>query len=80
MSSHFTNRNVESKEMRSAGFSEAFKILRPYWKSLVVAFIVGVIGSGISAAQPLVVSTIIDSFGGSLPVGWVRILIAILLG
>ena len=80
MSSHFTNRNVESKEMRSAGFSEAFKILRPYWKSLVVAFIVGVIGSGISAAQPLVVSTIIDSFGGSLPVGWVSLLIALLLG
>ena len=80
MSSRSSNCNAEAKEARPVGFVEAFEILRPYWKPLAAAFIVGILGAGISAAQPLVVSTIIDSFGGNLSVLWVSILIMLLLG
>ncbi len=51
-----------------AGFREAFSLLRPYRRSMLLAFGLGLATTVVAAVQPLVVSSAVDDFAGSLPV------------
>ncbi len=52
----------------SIGFHAALPLLRPYWKPLVAAFLLGLVATAAGAAQPLVISSMVDAFHGPFPV------------
>ncbi|MBT2486612.1 MULTISPECIES: ABC transporter ATP-binding protein [unclassified Microbacterium] len=63
----------------SAGFRDVLDLVRPYWRPLSVAFVIGLFAAAASLVQPIVISTIVDTFDGELPTGQVVILVSLLL-
>lgn len=66
-------------EPQVAGFREAFALLRPYKRSMILAFVVGVSATVVGALQPLLVSSMADAFTGTLPIRSIAILLSLLL-
>lgn len=64
---------------RIVGFRDTIPLLRPYRTRLIVAFLVGLAATAASAAQPIVVTSIVDGFAGTFPVVPALLLIALLL-
>ncbi|MFI7447322.1 ABC transporter ATP-binding protein [Nonomuraea sp. NPDC049714] len=70
---------VLSPPPRIVGFRETVPLLRPYRAQLIGAFFIGLIATGAAAAQPVVVSAIVDAFNGTVPVGLALAMCALLL-
>lgn len=66
-------------EGRPAGFRDVLNLVRPYWRPLTIAFVIGLFATAASLLQPVVISTIVDTFNDQLPIGQVLILIALLV-
>jgi len=64
---------------RIVGFRDTIPLLRPYRGRLILAFVVGLVATAAAAAQPVVVTSIVDAFTGTLPVASALLLISLLL-
>lgn len=65
---------------QTAGFRDVLPLLAPYRVPLITAFLIGVLAAAAGALQPLVVSRIVDTFSGGLPVADAALLAGLLLG
>lgn len=61
-----------------AGFRQAFAVLRPYRSGLVLAFLLGAFATAAAALQPLLVSSTVDGFTGSIPYPEILLLLVLL--
>ncbi|WP_435111031.1 ABC transporter ATP-binding protein [Nocardiopsis synnemataformans] len=68
----------ESTSRPTAGFRDVLPLLKPYRVPLIIAFSIGVLGSAAGAVQPLVVSSIVDTFNSGLPLGEAALLVMLL--
>lgn len=72
-------RTPETSAPRIAGFQDALLLLRPYRSSLTVAFFVGLAATAAGALQPILVSTMVDTFSGAVPMRPAVLLIGLLV-
>lgn len=66
-------------EERSAGFRDVLDLVRPYWRPLFTAFVIGLVATAAAMVQPIVISTIVDTFDGEIPTGQIAALVSLLL-
>lgn len=66
-------------ETKVAGFPDAFALLRPYRKNVALALVLGFAATGVAAAQPLLVSSTVDSMRGGIPAMAILALLALLV-
>lgn len=75
-----TARAAKTKASPSiAGFREVLVLLRPYRRSMVLAFVLGLMATAASAIQPLLVAHLVDAFRGGLPIALVGLLLGLLI-
>lgn len=62
-----------------AGFRDVFELMAPYKWVLILAFTLGLAGTTAAAAQPLLVSGMVDGFAGGLPAASIAVLVVLLV-
>ncbi|WP_167203082.1 ABC transporter ATP-binding protein [Actinomyces respiraculi] len=75
-----TSDTYNSVDTDPVGFVVAFKMMSPYWRSLALSLLIGVVAVAVGAVQPLVVSDIVDSFRDGIPRSQSIALVALLIG
>lgn len=67
---------VDEKE--SAEFRDVLDLVRPYWRPLSGAFGIGLFAAAATMVQPMVISRIVDSFDGEIPIALIATLVSLL--
>lgn len=68
-----------AEEPRAAGFPEAFTLLRPYRSHMILAGVLGLGATALTAIQPLFVASTVDSFAGSISASSIIVLLSLLV-
>lgn len=65
-------------EENTAGFRDVLDLVRPYWRPLSLAFVIGLFATAATMVQPIVISTIVDDFDGEIPISQIAVLVSLL--
>lgn len=75
-----TEQGTEPSDRREvAGFRDALPLLKPYRGRLFLALVIGLLSTAVIAVQPLLISDIVDTYSGEVPLLRVGAVVALLV-